>query len=464
MKQLSIFITLFILASVHNFAQTTLEIPPEGGGEYLPQPTECLSEEARSLIRIELQNSLHNLEGKGLLTPADERAIVQFDWPLRPAAGFNWNSYYGISNYVDQDATAGLLDYNCGARVYNGHKGTDIFLWPFEWYQVNNDLVEAVAAEAGIIIAKTDGYEDDHCSCVNYLWNVVYVRHADGSVAYYGHLKKGSLTVKNVGQSVAKGEYLGVVASSGCSTGPHLHFEVYENPSQTKLIDPYFVANGCNNLNTVTWWDYQRPYRESTLNVNLTHDGVPLFGCPTPNEATFFKNQFNPGEKAYFATYYHDQFAGQVSYLKILMPNYTVWKSWSHTAPSTYSASYWYWSHVLPLDAPQGMWTWQVTYEGETFDHKFAVGNVTGTSQEDAALALSFYPVPVHDVLYVEFKETDAWRSASLALSDARGRQEMELPMPAAKMAFDLSALSAGVYFVSGTVAGKQVRRRLVKF
>ncbi len=38
-----------------------------------------------------------------------------------------------VSNHVDIDATAGLRDFACGTRTYDGHGGTDIFLWPYFW-------------------------------------------------------------------------------------------------------------------------------------------------------------------------------------------------------------------------------------------------------------------------------------------------------------------------------------------
>jgi hypothetical protein len=65
---------------------------------------------------------------------------------------------------------------------------------------------------------------------------VVTVRHGNGFLSYYGHLKKNSVVV-NVGDWVVPGQKLGVVGSSGCSTYPHLHFEVHD--CDDKVVDPF---------------------------------------------------------------------------------------------------------------------------------------------------------------------------------------------------------------------------------
>jgi murein DD-endopeptidase MepM/ murein hydrolase activator NlpD len=56
--------------------------------------------------------------------------------------------------------------------------------------------------------------------------------HGNGVRSLYGHLKK--LDVK-VGQKVEKGEVIGLVGSTGRSTGPHLHYEVRV---EGKPVDP----------------------------------------------------------------------------------------------------------------------------------------------------------------------------------------------------------------------------------
>lgn len=63
---------------------------------------------------------------------------------------------------------------------------------------------------------KQTGQYDRNCANTEGLdWNAVFIRHSDGSVAWYGHLKNATITTKNVGQTVAQGEFLGFVGSSG---------------------------------------------------------------------------------------------------------------------------------------------------------------------------------------------------------------------------------------------------------
>jgi murein DD-endopeptidase MepM/ murein hydrolase activator NlpD len=63
--------------------------------------------------------------------------------------------------------------------------------------------------------------------------NMISIDHGYGYLTVYGHLQK--ILVK-VGQKVEEGETIGLVGSTGSSTGPHLHYEVrlnghYMNPA-----------------------------------------------------------------------------------------------------------------------------------------------------------------------------------------------------------------------------------------
>lgn len=58
--------------------------------------------------------------------------------------------------------------------------------------------------------------------------NFIRILHADGSMAVYAHLQRGSMEVVP-GQRVKTGEMLARSGNSGYSSGPHLHFVVQVN-------------------------------------------------------------------------------------------------------------------------------------------------------------------------------------------------------------------------------------------
>ena len=58
--------------------------------------------------------------------------------------------------------------------------------------------------------------------------NLVKVEHSDGSVSMYGH---NSRLEVNVGDQVQAGQTIALSGSTGRSTGPHLHFELWKNGS-----------------------------------------------------------------------------------------------------------------------------------------------------------------------------------------------------------------------------------------
>lgn len=350
-----------------------LTYPLADGNSQTPTPDQpsCLMPEHYPAIERQVQLSRQQLVEAGMLPENynGRMAPPAFIWPVRQAAGFNYNSYYSINNFVDLDPAAGsVLDWNCGNRTYDGHRGIDINNWPFWWHMMDNDQVEAIAAADGIIIAKVDGNPDHNCSCIE-PWNVIMIEHEDGYQSWYAHLKSGSMTTKGVGASVSAGEFLGVVGSAGCSSNPHLHFEVRD--PDFNFVEPYVGA--CNNLATGSLWANQKPLRESTLNVLLTHSAPPnLPFCPE-DEVTNFQNTFAPGQVSYFGAYFHDQEAGDVTSFQILDPDLSLYQSWMFTSPNTYNNSWWNWNFTLPENAKVGAWQFQATHNGEIVTHTFYV-------------------------------------------------------------------------------------------
>lgn len=55
--------------------------------------------------------------------------------------------------------------------------------------------------------------------------NLVVLQHPNGMVTFYAHMLAGSMKV-SLGDTVEQGQVIGLIGSTGRSTGPHLHFEV----------------------------------------------------------------------------------------------------------------------------------------------------------------------------------------------------------------------------------------------
>ena len=219
-------------------------------------------------------------------------------------------------------------------------------------------------------MTKNDGAFDRQCR-----WsgdapaNFVVIRHDNGLLGYYWHLKNGSVTTKAAGARVAVGEQLGLVGSSGFSTAPHLHFEVRNSGSA--VIDPY--AGQCTGP-TSQWTHQARPVDPALLRI-ATHSVAPPtpYGCDDPDPG--YATRFSRGARVYAAAYLRDQQSSTLATLAILRPDGSVATSFTSGGPASgfWTTAYWYTSHVLPADAPPGVWRVRVDFAGRTNYYTFTV-------------------------------------------------------------------------------------------
>lgn len=115
--------------------------------------------------------------------------------------------HYSISSFF-----GGRIDPISGVESY--HKGMDI-----------------PAPEGALVIAAASGTVVRSEYNPSY-GNLVVIDHGGGILSYYAHNSK---LIAKVGQSVAKGETIAEVGTTGYSTGNHLHFEVQVNGT---FVDP----------------------------------------------------------------------------------------------------------------------------------------------------------------------------------------------------------------------------------
>ncbi len=167
---------------------------------------------------------------------------VKMRRPFSQSIGVN----YGFDhNY----SAAGCRDYGCGTVCYDGHTGTD-FPLPLG--------TQILAAAAGRVTATYNGcanYGSLGNTCGGRCGNYVRVDHLDGTVTLYCHMQLNSIVV-SVNQNVSCGQLLGNSASSGSSTGPHLHLGYRLNGTN---IDPF--AGSCSQATSywVSQGSYPRP-------------------------------------------------------------------------------------------------------------------------------------------------------------------------------------------------------------
>ena len=89
-----------------------------------------------------------------------------------------------------------------------------------------------IGAESGATIVAADGGTVVMAGVNSGYGNCVMIDHGNGYKTLYGHMS--SIAVTN-GQTVSQGDTIGYVGSTGVSTGPHCHYEVWKDGSR---IDP----------------------------------------------------------------------------------------------------------------------------------------------------------------------------------------------------------------------------------
>ncbi|HAF48986.1 MAG TPA: hypothetical protein DCL08_07080 [Anaerolineaceae bacterium] len=132
----------------------------------------------------------------------------------------------------EEPATAQHLGPGACTASYDGITGSLVFIWPsterylsgFDYSPETNHFAIDIAGQQGNPI-----FAADHGVVVYAGWNdygygeMIVIDHGSGWQTLYAHLSQINVSC---GQEVMKGDTIGLMGSTGKSTGPHLHFEM----------------------------------------------------------------------------------------------------------------------------------------------------------------------------------------------------------------------------------------------
>ena len=161
------------------------------------------------------------------LTPRDGfRPIsyqISMDWTVGDQHANHDDDYLYAFPYSEGRSYRILQGY--GSRF--SHRGREEFAVDFDMREGTS-----VHAARGGVVARVVETNDRGCwddGCGRYA-NFIVILHNDGTTGEYYHLKKDGAFVE-VGDSVTRGQKIGLSGNTGHTTMPHLHFAVYRATS-----------------------------------------------------------------------------------------------------------------------------------------------------------------------------------------------------------------------------------------
>ena len=156
--------------------------------------------------------------GTWLIIPGGTREFVSWSVPV------------GITR--DNPAIAQILGVGACGAVSGGAVGFGTFIWPADARYLSGNDYSPETNHRGIDIAGSNGspaYATDSGVIVYAGWNdygygnMIMIDHGNGWQSLYAHLFEIDVFCS---QSVGQGDLIGLIGSTGNSTGSHLHFEL----------------------------------------------------------------------------------------------------------------------------------------------------------------------------------------------------------------------------------------------
>lgn len=225
--------------------------------------------------------------------PRGACAVWHDKYRFYPIGGVFWGDL-GVGNFNDLDFNPGsVLDYQCGGVTYDGHDATDTGIADFEAQSIG---VPIYAAMDGFVLSSHDGEPDMNTELPNVPSNHAIINHGNGRIVNYLHFKTGS-TLVSPGDHVVAGQQIGMVGSSGRSSGPHLHFATYDNDNR---YEPF--AGACRPGESGWYEQFQPPTTPFVRDFGLSREDIGTaaqFPFALPRTGQF---EFNDSNRLYWVT------------------------------------------------------------------------------------------------------------------------------------------------------------------
>jgi murein DD-endopeptidase MepM/ murein hydrolase activator NlpD len=124
---------------------------------------------------------------------------------------------------------------------------TSNFGWrlsPFEGKRHMHGGIDIAAETGDIVSAPADGVVT-FVGNFESLGQTIVISHGNGVISRYGHLSKFMI---RKGANVKRGQSIGQVGSTGKSTGPHLHYEIWIRNVQVNPADFFYDLDGAEDV------------------------------------------------------------------------------------------------------------------------------------------------------------------------------------------------------------------------
>jgi murein DD-endopeptidase MepM/ murein hydrolase activator NlpD len=180
-----------------------------GGGDTVEKIAAAYKVEPAAIINYPINgleaNNSQITAGQWLIVPGGTKPYVP-------------RTVVAYSGPIPEDASkgSGVFGWPTAGQITQGywdrHRALDIGAW---------NGAPVVAADSGYVVAA--GWDDSGYG------RIVVIDHGNGFQSLYAHMQ---VYYVEVGDSVAQGETIGEVGTTGNSSGPHLHFEIHNGGAQ----------------------------------------------------------------------------------------------------------------------------------------------------------------------------------------------------------------------------------------